>query len=129
MLKTSALAILSVLLSTGGQLILKTGMERIGYIGATRLSRPVELLLQVARSPQIVMALSIFVVAAAVWLIVLSRAPLSFAYPFAGLTYVLITLFARYALHEHVPGTRWVGVLLILLGIVMVGRTSPPGLD
>lgn len=128
-LKTSALAIFAVFVATGGQLLLRAGMESVGYVGSERLSRPLQLVLEVARTPKVVFGLGLFVMSATIWLIVLSRAPLSFAYPFAGLTYVLVTVFAKYALHEHVPSLRWAGIFLIITGIVLVGRTAPPGIQ
>ena len=54
--------------------------------------------------------LLLFGVSALVWLVVLSRASLSFAYPFASLTYVLILLFDHFVLDEQVPPLRWGGV-------------------
>ena len=57
------------------------------------------------------------------WLAVLSRASLSFAYPFASLTYVLILLADRFVLHEQIPPLRWAGVFCIMLGIVLVAQT------
>lgn len=126
MIKTSALAVFSVLLATAGQLLLRAGMEKVGYIGATRLGSPFKLGIQIAKTPQVVLGLGLFVISAATWILVLSRVPLSFAYPFAGLTYVLIAMFARFVLKESVPGLRWVGIALIVAGIVTVGATSPP---
>jgi drug/metabolite transporter (DMT)-like permease len=124
--KTTLLALFSVFLATAGQLILKTGMQRVGYIGSQRLSRPAHLLIQVATTWQVVFGLFLFVVSAVSWLLVLSRVPLSFAYPFAGLTYLLITLFGKFILQEHVPALRWLGIALIIAGIVLVGKTAPP---
>lgn len=126
MIKTSALAIFSVMIATAGQLLLRAGMEKVGYIGANRLGSPVRLLLQIARTPQVVVGLGLFALSALSWLLVLSRVPLSFAYPFAGLVYVLITVFARFVLKESIPGLRWVGIVFIIIGIVTVGATSPP---
>ena len=126
MIKTSGLAVLSVFLATAGQLFLKSGMDRVGYIGAARLGKPVSLLLSIVKTPQVVVGLTFFVLSAASWLLVLSRVPLSFAYPFAGLTYLLTTLFARFVLKESVPGARWVGIAMIIVGIVVVGATAPP---
>lgn len=126
MFKTSALALLSVVIATGGQLLLKAGMDKVGYIGASRLGRPVSLLASVAKTPQVILGLTLFGLSAATWLLVLSRVPLSFAYPFAGLTYILTSLFAKFVLHEKVPNLRWAGIALIIAGIVTVGMTSPP---
>ncbi|HLF69687.1 MAG TPA: EamA family transporter [Actinomycetota bacterium] len=125
MLRTAAVALLSVLLATGGQLLLKSGMTQVGYIGKEKLGSPVKLVLHVLTTPQVLLGLLLFVFSAAVWLVVLSRVPLSFAYPFVGITYVLTTLFARFVLHEHVPSLRWVGLALIVSGILIIGRTAP----
>jgi drug/metabolite transporter (DMT)-like permease len=59
-----------------------------------------------------------------VWLAVLSRASLSFAYPFVSLTYVLILLFDMFILHEDVSVVRWAGVALIAGGIALVAQTQ-----
>lgn len=127
--KTALLALVSVVFATSGQLLLKAGMGRVGYVGTPQLSKPARLMVTVAKTPQIWLGLALFVVASAIWLIVLSRAPLSFAYPFAGFTYVLITLISRFGLREPVPGMRWAGILLIVTGIVLVARTAPPGIE
>lgn len=126
MFKTSAVALISVTLATTGQLLLRTGMEKVGYIGTARLSRPAQLVLAIARTPQVLAGLVVFAASAAIWLIVLSRVPLSFAYPFVGLTYLLTTLFAKFILGERVPGLRWAGLAMIIAGILVVGATAPP---
>ena len=67
--------------------------------------------------------LFLFGLSAVVWLAVLSRTSLSFAYPFASLTYVLILLADRFILNETVPALRWAGVFCIMVGIVLVAQT------
>ena len=129
LVKTSLLALVSVFMATTGQILLKSGMERVGYVGTERLSKPLSLGVQIIKTPQVLIGLGLFVLSAAVWLVVLSRAPLRFAYPFAGLTYFLITLISKFVLHESVPGLRWLGVLLIIAGVITVARTAPPGLE
>jgi drug/metabolite transporter (DMT)-like permease len=69
--------------------------------------------------------LVLFGLSAVVWLFALSRTQLSFAYPFAALSYVLIVAFSVIVLHEHVPPLRWAGVGLIVSGIVLVALTHP----
>lgn len=123
--RTVALTLLSVFLATAGQLLLKTGMGRIGYIGSVRLAKPLQVLGEVVRTWQVLLGLLLFVLSAVSWLIVISRVPLSFAYPFVGITYVLLVLFGKFVLHEQVPALRWLGVVLIVTGIVLVGRTTP----
>lgn len=125
-IKTVLITLMSVFLATAGQLMLKSGMARVGYIGTERLGKPFQVIFDVARTWQVLVGLTLFVLSAVTWLVVISRVPLSLAYPFAGITYLLLTLFSRFVLKEHVPSLRWVGVALIVAGVVMVGRTSPP---
>lgn len=128
-LKTAMIAVASVLLATGGQLLLRSGMKSVGYIGGERLKQPLMLVWRVATTPNVIFGLALFVASAGIWLVVLSRTSLSLAYPFAGLTYVLTTLFARYVLHEKVTGLRWAGVMMIVVGIIIIGKTAPPELN
>jgi hypothetical protein len=118
--------LLSVCLAAVAQLTLKYGVDRVtkhGHSGIV-LSEPATSALRVAREPFIWAGLVLFAISAGVWIVVLSRASLSFVYPFAAFTYVIIVLFDRLILHVEVPGLRWAGVLLIISGIVLVSRTS-----
>lgn len=117
--------LLSVFLAALAQLTLKYGVDRVtshGHSGIL-LSEPVSSVLRVAREPFIWGGLTLFAASAAVWIVVLSRVSLSFAYPFAALTYVIILLVDRVFLKVQVPGLRWMGVLFIVSGIVLISRT------
>jgi multidrug transporter EmrE-like cation transporter len=115
--------VLSVALAAAAQLTLKYGMSQVGAIRSADLREPVHTILRVARQPAVWGGLVLFGVSAVFWLIVLSRVSLSFAYPFAALTYVLILLVDRFILKTEVPGLRWAGVFLIITGIVFISRT------
>jgi multidrug transporter EmrE-like cation transporter len=71
--------------------------------------------------------LIIFAFSAVLWLFALSRANLSFAYPFAALGYVIIVIASILFLNEHVQPVTWVGVVLIVAGILVVAQGSPQG--
>jgi multidrug transporter EmrE-like cation transporter len=117
--------LLSVFLAATAQLTLKHGVDRVtkhGHSGIV-LSEPATSVLRVAREPYIWLGLILFGISAAVWIVVLSRTTLSFAYPFAALTYVIILVFDRLFLKVDVPVLRWAGVFLIISGIVLVSRT------
>jgi drug/metabolite transporter (DMT)-like permease len=117
--------IISVLLAATAQITLKHGVDRVtkgGHSGIV-LNEPANSALRVAREPFVWAGLLLFGISAAVWIVVLSRVSLSFAYPFAALTYIIIVLFDRLILKVPVPGLRWAGVLLIATGIVLVSRT------
>jgi undecaprenyl phosphate-alpha-L-ara4N flippase subunit ArnE len=117
-----AMILLSVTLAAVAQLTLKFGMnqvrDQVGPVGVNG-----ESLKAVASTVAVWTGLFLFGLSALVWLAVLSRTSLSFAYPFAALTYVLILLFDRFWLGQAVPGLRWGGVALIVAGIVLISRT------
>jgi undecaprenyl phosphate-alpha-L-ara4N flippase subunit ArnE len=117
--------IISVLLAATAQLTLKYGVDRVtkGEHSGIVFSEPATSALRVAREPFVWLGLVLFGISAAVWIVVLSRVSLSFAYPFAALTYIIIVLFDKLILKVPVPGLRWAGVLLIATGIVLVSRT------
>jgi drug/metabolite transporter (DMT)-like permease len=81
-------------------------------------------LLGAARQPAVWGGLAIFGVSSVFWMLVLSRTSLSFAYPFAALTYVLILVFDWAVLNEPIVVLRWGGVALIIAGLVLVSRTG-----
>jgi drug/metabolite transporter (DMT)-like permease len=119
-----AMILLSVGLAAVAQLALKTGMNGVNdeIAPATFGFNGVSMKALVSQ-PFVWGGLVLFGLSAMVWLVVLSRASLSFAYPFAALTYVMILLFDHFVLEEQVPALRWAGVACIGLGIFLISRT------
>jgi drug/metabolite transporter (DMT)-like permease len=117
--------LVSVGLAALAQLTLKHGMTQVTNHNTIPLDlkQPVHVARRIAANLSVWAGLGTFVLSAAIWLLVLSRASLSFAYPFASLTYVIILLFDRLALHERVTSIRWMGVAFIVAGILLISRT------
>ncbi|MGZ5293306.1 MAG: EamA family transporter [Actinomycetota bacterium] len=116
------LILLSVCLAALAQLTLKHGMNQVTAANGTAQLNASSLK-AIITTPSVIAGLAIFGISAFVWLLVLSRASLSFAYPFASITYLLIVLADRFVLHETIPPLRWAGVFFIMLGIVLVAQT------
>ncbi len=118
------LILTSVVLAGIAQITLKTGVNHVtDAAGGGELHMNAENLKSLLSSPIVWAGLLLFALSAIVWLFALSRASLSFAYPFAALSYVLIVLFSVLVLHEDVPVLRWVGVAFIVSGIMLVAQT------
>src|SRR5256712_1356305 len=83
--------LLSVATAATAQLMLKHGMTQVTHHGAIPLDlkQPVETVRRIAVNASVWIGLAIFVLSAAIWLVVLSRVSLSFAYPFVSLPYVI----------------------------------------
>ena len=116
------LILMSVALAATAQLTLKHGMNQVTEASGTATLSGGSVR-AIVTNVSVVGGLLIFGLSAVVWLMVLSRASLSFAYPFASLTYVLILLADKFVLHEEIPVLRWAGVFAIMTGIIMVAQT------
>ena len=113
--------VLAVSLATAGQLLLKAGMTDIGEIAGIGIGDLAGLLGGVLTSWKALLGLACFGGSSVFWLVVLSRVPLSTAYPFVALSYLIILGFSTVVLHERPPLLTWGGALLIVTGIVMIG--------
>jgi len=117
-------AIPGILLAVGmlvvGQLLLKSGMQRIGAIDRERVRTPLALMMSIARQPAVVIGLAIYVLSALLWLYVLSRAELSYAFPFLALAYAGVTAAATLVLKERFTARQWLGLALVMLGVAAV---------
>ena len=122
-----ALLLISVSFAVAGQLTLKSAMVEIGRIGGPEMGSLGHLVGRAVREPRLWIGLGLFGVSSLFWLVVLSRVPLSLAYPFVGISYVVIVGFSAFVLHERVPLLRWAGVLVIVAGIILVGLSFARG--
>jgi multidrug transporter EmrE-like cation transporter len=124
---TIGLILVSVTLAAVAQVTLKAGMNHVTDANGGQLAMNGDSLKQIAQQVLVWAGLAIFAVSAVLWLFALSRADLSFAYPFAALGYVIIVIASILFLDEHVQPVTWVGVVLIISGIVLIAQGSPNG--
>jgi drug/metabolite transporter (DMT)-like permease len=111
----------SSILGVTGQLLLKIGMTRMGSVSlAGGSSRLVSLVWSLATNIYVLGGLVIFGTGVFFWLIALSRAPLSYTYPFASLSYALVAVTSFFILHEKIGWLRLAGILTICSGVLLV---------
>jgi drug/metabolite transporter (DMT)-like permease len=124
---TIGLILVSVTLAAIAQVTLKMGMNQVTDANGGQLALTGESLKQILSTLLVWVGLGIFAISAVLWLFALSRASLSFAYPFAALGYVIIVAASILFLDEHVPPLGWAGVACIVVGILLVAQGSPQG--
>ncbi len=124
---TIGLILVSVTLAAIAQVTLKMGMNHVTDANGGQLALSGESLKQILTTLLVWVGLGIFAISAVLWLFALSRASLSFAYPFAALGYVIIVAASILFLDEHVPPLGWAGVACIVVGILLVAQGSPQG--
>ncbi len=116
------LILLGVLLNAGAQLLLKQGMRRIDHFDFV-LSNAAFVGGQVATNPYVLAGLFAYVVSVVVWLLVLSRVDVSFAYPMLSVGYIVNAIAAYYLFGENLSVMRISGILVIVAGVYLVARS------
>lgn len=116
------LILLSVASGVAGQTVIKMGVSQPGSSEAA--AGLISLVTMIVRSPMVLLGLVLYGIGALAWIAVLSRMDLSIAYPFLALNFVLVTVSSRLILGETVPFMRWMGIVVICVGILLVSRSN-----
>ena len=114
MLKFIIIGILQSLFLTSGQVFLKHSMNKVGNL---------ELSLSFLRSLiniPIFASIASFIVAAGLWLYMLKYYNFSMAYPMTSISYIFGMFASALILHESIPMTRWIGVVIIVIGVFFI---------
>lgn len=85
--------------------------DRIGFV--------VNLLL----TPWIWLAIACTFLAGVSWMLALTRFDLSYAFPFTGVSFLIMLLAGAFMFHEHVNAARTIGTLLVMAGLIVVVRS------
>lgn len=113
---------LSVIAMSASQLLLKKGLLTIGYTPHS-LSELGHFFSKAYSNGYIISAVALTVVTALAWIVAVSKAELSWLYPFMALSYVIVALFSWWFFNEGVTAIRWVGIALICLGVIFVAKS------
>ena len=110
------LILVSALCDTVGEILLKKGASSVANahtwasaMGLTPLA-----------SAWTWLGIIVYVLSLVTWLYVLRTVPLSIAFPLVNVVHVFVPLGASVFLHEHVSIKRWLGICLIILGVMAI---------
>jgi len=116
--------LLAVTAGTVGDILLTKGMKELGDISAMNLRGMLNAALQALTSPKLIIGTSMLAVFFFLWLAVLSWEDLSVALPMQALNYVLVAFLSQYFLGEVVTPMRWVGTILVCIGVILITKSS-----
>jgi len=119
--KTRIFTAIVVLTNVLGNSFLSRGMQSVGEL----LSLSPLPYIRALFNPWVAVGVSLLIVWLLSHMALLSWADLSYVLPMTSIAYVLVALVGRFLLHEHVSAARWVGVTLIVAGVMLVGHTAP----
>jgi len=114
------IAAVSILLAVAGQLMMKRGMMMFGSFPVSQLASK---LVAMFMNPFVFFGFACFGLSSIFWLVVLSRLPLSLVYPMVSVAYVLVAFASIIFFHETVSLVRWVGIAVIIFGVVLISRS------
>jgi hypothetical protein len=123
--KTYLLIFLMVIFGPLGNVLLGKGMKRIGAVGVATPSEAIDFLSRILTSGTIWLGIGSLAILFLANMLVLSWADYSYVQPASSVAYGMSALLAHFLLHEVITPIRWIGVLLICLGVLVVGHTPP----
>lgn len=128
-MKNFIMILFCVLLGSVAQLSLKNGLTSVGRFegeiaGASSfVAQFAAFLMRAFKNPFVIFGFLLYGVASLAWMIVVSRVPLSLAYPMIALTYVIVVIMSRVLFHEDVSPMRFASLGVICLGVFMLSRS------
>jgi drug/metabolite transporter (DMT)-like permease len=119
---TFLLILISVLLSSIAQVVLKAGMSSPAIQSAGLQGFDLRLMLSIASNAKVLAGLFIYFASAAVWLLVLARINVGIAYPFVALGFLFTMLLAWFFRGEIPTFAQVAGTLTICVGVILMAR-------
>ena len=111
------LFLISIVMSVAGQFFLKSGATKLGQVNASNL---VSHVLGIVTTPELVAGLTCYALGAITYILLLTRVDLSVAGPAASLVYVFSVIVGYFVFKETLPINRYVGLSLIICGVILV---------
>lgn len=122
--KTLLLVLQMALYANLGDLMLKWGMKEIGAVPLSP-SGLWHALLSTIQNGTVWLGIVFLIASTLCYMTAVSWADYSYVMPAGAFGYAISTILAVVVLHEAVNTQRWMGVVLIVAGVLMVGQTHP----
>ena len=110
-----------VMLNAAAQILMKTGTNAVGHFDFS-VDNILPIGLKLMTEMHIVGALCCYGLSVVVWILALSRVPVSIAFPMLSMAYVVNAVAAWYLLGEAFNPTKLLGMGVIILGVVIISR-------
>ena len=109
----------SVFMGAIGQTILKLGANKLGPISLS-LRTIIKDVIHILMVPEILIGLILFGSSFLLWIKVLTKSDLSYAYPMVSLGYIVIALLSKFLLNEPFTFNKVIGVVMIISGVFVL---------
>jgi drug/metabolite transporter (DMT)-like permease len=123
--KTNLMILLMVVFGPLGNLLLGKGMKQLGATPAWTLGAIARFVDMVLHSGTVWLGIASLIAFFVFYNLVLSWADYSYVQPASAIAYGTAALLGRVVLGELVSPLQWIGILIICMGVIVVGRTPP----
>lgn len=135
MSKMLFILLIGLVFEASGVVFLSKGLKQIGEVEKVNVAEITRIVKRGATNRFILLGVFLEAIFFGALLYLLSQSDISLIWPLTSLGFVLTTISAKLILHEEVSGTRWLGVLLIVMGAGLISwtekrpdkRAVPPG--
>ena len=119
-MKTFVVILFATLSAAIGEVLMSYGMKKGGEVDLTAPSQWIGLILSVVRNPYVLIGVVLLAIFFFLYLASLSWADISFVMPLTAMSFIFAALLAKFVLKEDVSWFRWIGTLVIVVGIIIV---------
>jgi len=105
------------------QLTIKYGLRKLGEL-SFGLNEIIGSFIKIFTSYTVLAGLFLLVFSSIFWLIALTKAELSYAYPMLSITYAMVAILSSFLFKEKVIAIRYLGIVLIALGIYLMSKSK-----
>lgn len=118
------LIVITSICDTISQLFLKNSINSLGAFSTRYLKNIINFIIKLIITPWVWVGLLFSTLSLIIWLFVLSKADLNFAFSVDSMHYIFIAIASRIVLKERVGLKRWIGTVFIVLGITLVALSG-----
>jgi multidrug transporter EmrE-like cation transporter len=111
-----------VLLNAVAQLCLKAGTNALGALSFSRATA-FSIAFRIGFEPHIMTGLICYVFSVGIWIVALSKVPVSVAYPMLSVGYVVNAIAAWYLFGEVISAQKLAGIAVIIFGVYLIARS------
>lgn len=109
----------SILFAVVGHLLIKFGLNAVAKTAVLNEGL-VQRLLRYLLQPAVLLGLGIYAIGTLLWVFAVSKREISYLFPLSAMNYVLVAIGGMVLFGEGIPSSRWVGIAVVVAGVVLM---------
>ena len=114
------LSLSSVFLNSVAQILMRKGMMAVGEVHASNM---LQMVVPMLTNIWLWLSMLCYAVSILLWMAVLSKVEVSYAYPFLSVGYIVAAVGGYYFFGEGISLIRMLGIGVICLGVFLISRS------